>query len=338
MHSPYAWMKDAHIDSWDITHLHQWRKKWSIIYEATVKPNSVAVDVGCGTGNIALEMARLGAQVKGIDLCEESIEIANLAKEHAHDSIKGSLDYVIANVYDIEWPDDSLDAITMIATIHHLPHAEEFVAKAHRALRGGGRLLILDHDDAHSRSRWNTRLERIARFLLPTADTPWREKLTMLYRTRDLGRVPSLALWLVLPHHIPLRLRFAWLFGKVMRRVRVGHWKGEVNRVTTEIDSIVQSLQEHKQNKRSSSPTLGASPCDDSTDFCDYFGKVQELFPKTSVQYINAFNAQSIVFDLSFDLPGWVRRSLAWVVCAADDFVCRTGLLKGHEVLVVAEK
>lgn len=55
-----------------------------------VDPEDLVLDVGCGTGNVALTARRSGAQVVGVDLARRMLE---LARDSA----------TITDVYDVEW-------------------------------------------------------------------------------------------------------------------------------------------------------------------------------------------------------------------------------------------
>ena len=47
------------------------------ITQAQMRPDSVVLDIGCGTGSLALRLAESGAQVHGLDLSPEMIRIAH---------------------------------------------------------------------------------------------------------------------------------------------------------------------------------------------------------------------------------------------------------------------
>src|SRR2546423_15716756 len=51
-----------------------WKKR--VVMEARPRAGERALDVCCGTGDIALELARQGADVTGLDFSEKMLEIA----------------------------------------------------------------------------------------------------------------------------------------------------------------------------------------------------------------------------------------------------------------------
>ena len=103
------------------------------------------LDIGCGTGALALRAARKGAQVKGIDVNAQMLEIAEqrMREEDLHDSVDltemgvaeldteetGSYDAVMAGLCFSELTDDEL-TYTLVQVA--------------RILRPGGRLLVAD--------------------------------------------------------------------------------------------------------------------------------------------------------------------------------------------------
>ena len=97
-----------------------------------------ALEIGCGTGTFSRLLAKRSARVTAIDLSPKMIEIAqNLSKDSAN------IDFQLADILETDFPDSHFDAIISIATFHHLP-LEQVLPKLKKALKPGGKLLILD--------------------------------------------------------------------------------------------------------------------------------------------------------------------------------------------------
>jgi SAM-dependent methyltransferase len=97
-----------------------------------------ALEIGCGIGTFSRLLATRSSRVTAMDLSPKMIEIAkNLSKSHAN------IDFQVADVLQTDFPDEHFDAIVSIATFHHLP-LEQVLPKLKKALKTGGRLLILD--------------------------------------------------------------------------------------------------------------------------------------------------------------------------------------------------
>lgn len=97
-----------------------------------------ALDIGCGTGNLARRLAERCRHVIALDLSPEMIR---LARER---SVKfPNIDFQLVDVRDWPLPEEGFDCIATIATLHHLPIAE-MLLKLKAALKPGGVLLVLD--------------------------------------------------------------------------------------------------------------------------------------------------------------------------------------------------
>jgi demethylmenaquinone methyltransferase/2-methoxy-6-polyprenyl-1,4-benzoquinol methylase/phosphoethanolamine N-methyltransferase len=109
------------------------------------------LDVGCGTGTLAIAIKRqTGAgEVHGIDASPEMVQVA---KEK---SAKGGsdIDFRVALIEAIPFPDASFDLVTSSLMLHHLPDnlkAKGFL-EIRRVLKPGGRFMAMDFA-AHSHS------------------------------------------------------------------------------------------------------------------------------------------------------------------------------------------
>jgi 2-polyprenyl-3-methyl-5-hydroxy-6-metoxy-1,4-benzoquinol methylase len=102
------------------------------------------LDVGCGEGRFAAELARRGFAVVGVDVAEEPLRRAR-AREPAL-----QLRIVPA---EGRWPlaDASFDVVWAGETIEHVADTVGWLSEVHRVLRAGGRLLL--STPAHGRLR-----------------------------------------------------------------------------------------------------------------------------------------------------------------------------------------
>jgi ubiquinone/menaquinone biosynthesis C-methylase UbiE len=104
--------------------------------------NGTVVDVGCGTGTFAIELARRrpDARVMAFDGDPEVLDAAQ--RKPGADQV----DWQQALAGAVPVDDESADAVVMSALLHHLVPAEKSAAltDAFRMLRPGGRLHIAD--------------------------------------------------------------------------------------------------------------------------------------------------------------------------------------------------
>ena len=93
-----------------------------------------ALDVGCGGGLLAEEMARLGFDVTGVDPAESSLETAR-----AHAERSGlAVDYRHGTAEALPCDDASFDLVYCCDVLEHVDSVERAVAEAARVLKPGG--------------------------------------------------------------------------------------------------------------------------------------------------------------------------------------------------------
>jgi ubiquinone/menaquinone biosynthesis C-methylase UbiE len=112
---------------------------------ARLAPGETALDVGCGTGTLAIEAKRRvgpGGVVHGIDASPEMIAKAR------RKATKAGVDVVFetAVVEALPFPDGRFDAVLSTLMLHHLPRParEQCAREMRRVLKPGGRVLAVD--------------------------------------------------------------------------------------------------------------------------------------------------------------------------------------------------
>lgn len=90
------------------------------------------VDLGCGTGDLAHEIAKTGASVVGLDLSPQMIAAARLKYPQ--------LDFRVADAasFSLEW---QYDAVFSNAALHWVKEPDRVVAKVWNALKSEGRFV-----------------------------------------------------------------------------------------------------------------------------------------------------------------------------------------------------
>jgi ubiquinone/menaquinone biosynthesis C-methylase UbiE len=108
-----------------------------------VQPGMVCVDLGCGGGRLALELARLGASVVGVDVSDAMIErMESQAKKEGLSGVKG----IVSPIEHLSLPPESVDLVISNYALHHLLDADKakVVRAAYGWLRPGGHLVNSD--------------------------------------------------------------------------------------------------------------------------------------------------------------------------------------------------
>lgn len=115
----------------------------AVITAAAPQPGSKVVDLGCGQGQVSLPLARLGAQVLGVDVSPAMV--AQLNEAGRRESVPG-LAAVAIPIEELAMPPASADLIVSSYALHHLRDADKaaLVRDAFFWLRPGGRLVIAD--------------------------------------------------------------------------------------------------------------------------------------------------------------------------------------------------
>jgi len=111
---------------------------------ASPSPGENVLDVGCGTGTLAIAIRpRVGeGEVHGIDASPEMIEVA---KEKAAKT-RTEINFQVALIEAIPFPDGSFDLVTSSLMLHHLPDdlKRKGFGEIRRVLKPGGRFLAMD--------------------------------------------------------------------------------------------------------------------------------------------------------------------------------------------------
>jgi ubiquinone/menaquinone biosynthesis C-methylase UbiE len=104
------------------------------------------LDVGCGTGSLALRCAERGARATGIDISPRMLDVARAKAEAA--GLKDEIELRELSAIDLDesFAEQSFDVVMSSLMFSELSEEEQrFVLReCHRLLRNGGRLLVAD--------------------------------------------------------------------------------------------------------------------------------------------------------------------------------------------------
>jgi demethylmenaquinone methyltransferase / 2-methoxy-6-polyprenyl-1,4-benzoquinol methylase len=105
--------------------------------QAVVGPGDRVLDVGCGTGDLAIASRDAGAvEVTGVDFAARMLERARRKAPE--------LRWVEADALELPFPDASFHVVVTGFTVRNLSDAPAGLAEMRRVLRSGGRLAVLD--------------------------------------------------------------------------------------------------------------------------------------------------------------------------------------------------
>ena len=109
----------------------------ALLARLDVKPGERVLDVACGTGTLARELARIvgtDGEVVAVDLSQAMIDVA--ASRPGTPAVR----YRRMDAQALDFPSGSFDVVTCCFGLMYLPDPERALAQMRRVLRPGGRL------------------------------------------------------------------------------------------------------------------------------------------------------------------------------------------------------
>ena len=94
------------------------------------------LDLGCGPGTFSRWLAQRGFQVYGLDYSPEMIQIAKKR------SAKGKINYLVADIYNLPFPDNFFDIIICLGVFQTLDHPKQALVEIESKLKPGGTLIL----------------------------------------------------------------------------------------------------------------------------------------------------------------------------------------------------
>lgn len=119
----------------------------STVKLANIQSDEKVLDVGCGTGTLAIlakQTSGHNVKIYGIDASPEMIERAQ--QKAQQDTV--DVDFQIGLVENIQFPDGTFDLVMNSLMMHHLTPdlRQKALVEIYRVLKPGGRLLIVDFE------------------------------------------------------------------------------------------------------------------------------------------------------------------------------------------------
>jgi len=128
----------------------RWKRRVAEL--AAVKSGDHALDLCCGTGDIAFALAQRGAEVTGLDFSKAMLEIARARSQKTEVRIRKQNPnsgfrfptFIQGDMQQIPFPDASFDIITVGYGLRNLASWEAGLAEMRRVAKPGARLVVLD--------------------------------------------------------------------------------------------------------------------------------------------------------------------------------------------------
>jgi ubiquinone/menaquinone biosynthesis C-methylase UbiE len=152
----------------------------SLLDQAALQPNHVVLDIGCGTGTLAVLVKRLhpGVDVTGLDPDPKALARAAAKAVKARLAVRFDRGFADA----MEYGDATFDRVFSSMMFHHIPRNDrtQVLTEIRRVLKPGGSLEFLDIDMAGTGQR-----SFLARLLHGPAQPPGEDRL--LRRMHEAG-------------------------------------------------------------------------------------------------------------------------------------------------------
>ncbi len=118
-------------------------RSWQALAHTLISllPALTVADLGAGEGTLSQLLAKTARKVIAIDNSPKMVEFgAELAKSHGF----SNLEYRLGDIEDPPITKGTIDLAILSQALHHAIHPERAIEAAHRILKKGGRVVVLD--------------------------------------------------------------------------------------------------------------------------------------------------------------------------------------------------
>lgn len=124
-----------------------------VLLLARLQPGESVLDVGCGTGTLAIAATRQVGPGGSVHAIDASPEMLARAKKKAQ-RVSAKIVFQNALAEALPFPDAQFDLVTTTVMLHHLPKKtrQACISEICRVLKPGGRVLAVDFDGSSQHS------------------------------------------------------------------------------------------------------------------------------------------------------------------------------------------
>jgi len=122
--------------------IEEYDDKYKYIYELIGDiQGSKVLDLGCGSGQSSVILAKKGAQVNAFDISKTAIEIA--IKRAKINSVQDKIKFEVGSVEKMRYDSNSFDLVFGVGLLHHV-NIEIAAPEIYRVLKDGGQAVFMD--------------------------------------------------------------------------------------------------------------------------------------------------------------------------------------------------
>jgi demethylmenaquinone methyltransferase/2-methoxy-6-polyprenyl-1,4-benzoquinol methylase len=166
-----------------------WKRR--LVRMASVRVGERALDVCCGTGDIAFALARAGAEVNAVDFSEPMLRVASQRACQNPEGTISNPQFQQGDAQLLEFPDNTFAVVTVGYGLRNLGSWEMGLQEMHRVTKPGGRLLVLDFGKPDN-TTWRAIYFAYLRLLVPVFGKIFcGDGATHAYILESLKRYPA---------------------------------------------------------------------------------------------------------------------------------------------------
>lgn len=140
-----------------------WKRR--LVKLAAPGPGRRALDLCCGTGDVAFALAGQGSVTTGLDFSEPMLGVARRRATSAVENANAP-EFIQGDAQAVPFPDATFDIVTISYGLRNLASWERGLSEMWRVARGGARLLVLDFGKPDNRL-WRAVYFAYLRFVVP---------------------------------------------------------------------------------------------------------------------------------------------------------------------------
>lgn len=143
-----TWMGRFESESREI-----YKARNEIVADCEVAPGQTVADIGAGTGLFSLLFAEAVGPEGNVFAVDIVPEFLDLIRDRAQEASLTNVTTLLCTERSVELPPDSIDLAFTSDTYHHFEYPRSTLASIRRALKPGGRLVVIDFDRVEGKSR-----------------------------------------------------------------------------------------------------------------------------------------------------------------------------------------